>query len=109
MDEIDAALDYKNVSIVGHYIKEKTKNAQFIIISLRNQMFELANRLVGIYKVRKTNRISDRSKENVSTPKVDDSTGNVTIDPDKITALPAGPLAAATAAAAQENRPPLHA
>jgi len=50
MDEIDAALDFKNVSIVGNYIKERTKNAQFIIISLRNNMFELADRLVGIYK-----------------------------------------------------------
>ena len=27
MDEIDAALDYKNVSIVANYIKERTKNA----------------------------------------------------------------------------------
>ena len=50
MDEIDAALDFKNVSIVAHYIKERTKDAQFVIISLRNNMFELADRLVGIYK-----------------------------------------------------------
>jgi len=50
MDEIDAALDFKNVSIVANYIKERTKNAQFIIISLRNYMFELADYLVGIYK-----------------------------------------------------------
>lgn len=50
MDEIDAALDFKNVSIVGNYIKERTKNAQFIVISLRFNMFELANYLVGIYK-----------------------------------------------------------
>ncbi|KII65959.1 Structural maintenance of chromosomes protein 4 [Thelohanellus kitauei] len=50
MDEIDAALDFKNVSIVANYIKERTKNTQFIIISLRDNMFELANRLVGIYK-----------------------------------------------------------
>ena len=50
MDEIDAALDFRNVSIVGNYIKERTRNAQFIIISLRNNMFELADRLVGIYK-----------------------------------------------------------
>ncbi|KAG8468535.1 hypothetical protein KFE25_013618 [Diacronema lutheri] len=50
MDEIDAALDFKNVSIVGNYIKERTRNAQFIVISLRNNMFELADRLVGIYK-----------------------------------------------------------
>jgi len=50
MDEIDAALDFRNVSIVANYIKDRTKNAQFIIISLRNNMFELADRLVGIYK-----------------------------------------------------------
>ncbi|KAF2704257.1 RecF/RecN/SMC protein [Pleomassaria siparia CBS 279.74] len=51
MDEIDAALDFRNVSIVANYIKERTKNAQFIVISLRNNMFELASRLVGVYKV----------------------------------------------------------
>lgn len=50
MDEIDAALDFRNVSIVANYIKERTKNAQFIVISLRNNMFELAQQLVGIYK-----------------------------------------------------------
>ncbi|KAL3218956.1 hypothetical protein MRX96_031220 [Rhipicephalus microplus] len=53
MDEIDAALDIRNVSIVGYYIKERTRNAQFIIISLRNNMFELSDRLIGIYKVLK--------------------------------------------------------
>jgi structural maintenance of chromosome 4 len=62
MDEIDAALDFKNVSIVANYIKERTKNAQFVIISLRNNMFELADRLVGIYKT-------------------DNATKSVTIDP----------------------------
>lgn len=51
MDEIDAALDFRNVSIVASYIKERTKNAQFVVISLRNNMFELASRLVGVYKV----------------------------------------------------------
>ena len=50
MDEIDAALDFRNVSIVANYIKERTRDAQFIVISLRNNMFELADRLVGIYK-----------------------------------------------------------
>lgn len=56
MDEIDAALDFKNVSIVGNYIKERTRNAQFIIISLRSNMFELADRLVGIYKTHNTTK-----------------------------------------------------
>ena len=50
MDEIDAALDYKNVAIVGKYIREKAKNCQFLIISLRNNMFDLSQKLVGIYK-----------------------------------------------------------
>jgi len=56
MDEIDAALDFKNVSIVANYIKERTQNAQFIIISLRNNMFELADRLVGVYKTHNTSK-----------------------------------------------------
>lgn len=56
LDEIDAALDYKNVSIVANYVKDRTKNAQFIIISLRNNMFELADRLVGIYKTYNTTK-----------------------------------------------------
>lgn len=50
MDEIDAALDFKNVSIVADYVKKRTKDAQFIIISLRNNMFDLADKLVGVYK-----------------------------------------------------------
>merc|ERR1712228_119241 len=64
MDEIDAALDFKNVSIVANYIHQRTKNAQFVIISLRNNMFELANRLVGIYKT------NDASKSITIDPKL---------------------------------------
>jgi len=56
MDEIDAALDYKNVSIIGEYIQQRTKDAQFIIISLRNNMFELASQLVGVYKTFNTTK-----------------------------------------------------
>lgn len=56
MDEIDAALDFRNVSIVATYIRERTKDAQFIVISLRNNMFELADRLVGIYKCHQRTR-----------------------------------------------------
>ena len=70
MDEIDAALDFKNVSIIGHYIKDHvvgqnarngsgggaSRCAQFIIISLRNNMFELSDRLVGIYKTQNTTK-----------------------------------------------------
>lgn len=63
MDEIDAALDFKNISIVAHYIKERTKNAQFIIISLRSNMFELSDFIVGIFKVRDcTDAVTIRNK-----------------------------------------------
>lgn len=39
MDEIDAALDFRNVSIVANYIRDRTKQAQFVVISLRNVSF----------------------------------------------------------------------
>lgn len=108
MDEIDAALDFRNVSmtwgeclspgppflatcisgrrplpsnqfsanvvsaqvsIVANYIKERTKNAQFIVISLRNNMFELAARLVGVYKVNHmTKSVTIENKDYIDRP-----------------------------------------
>lgn len=67
MDEIDAALDFRNVSIIANYIKERTRNAQFLVISLRSNMFEMADQLIGIYKVKdKTRNISlDPKKFNI--------------------------------------------
>nr|CCC93301.1 putative structural maintenance of chromosome 4 [Trypanosoma congolense IL3000] len=50
MDEIDAALDFRNVSIVANYILRQATGAQFIIISLRNNMFEMAHQLSGVFK-----------------------------------------------------------
>ncbi|XP_076350696.1 structural maintenance of chromosomes 4-like protein gluon [Tachypleus tridentatus] len=74
MDEIDAALDFKNVSIVAHYIKERTKNAQFIIISLRNNMFELADRLVGIYKTYNCTKSVTINPAEIGKPKTSEGT-----------------------------------
>ncbi|KAK7432285.1 Structural maintenance of chromosomes protein 4 [Neonectria magnoliae] len=69
MDEIDAALDFRNVSIVANYIKERTKNAQFVVISLRNNMFELAARLVGVYKVNQmTKSVTIENKDFIVRP-----------------------------------------
>uniref|UniRef100_A0A0K0G362 Structural maintenance of chromosomes protein n=1 Tax=Strongyloides venezuelensis TaxID=75913 RepID=A0A0K0G362_STRVS len=51
MDEIDAALDFRNVAIIGMYIKEKTTDAQFIVVSLRKEMYELADDCICIWKV----------------------------------------------------------
>ena len=56
MDEIDAALDYKNVEMLAKYIKTKSMKCQFLIISLRNNMFQLADHLVGVYKTHETTK-----------------------------------------------------
>lgn len=64
MDEVDAALDFQNVGTIAAFIKAKTKNAQFIVVSLRYQMFELSDQLIGIYKE------IDRSKTIAITPRV---------------------------------------
>jgi len=50
MDEVDAALDYKNVGVVGRYVAERTKDCQFIVVSLRENMYELASVFIGVYK-----------------------------------------------------------
>ncbi len=50
MDEIDAALDYKNVTRLGNYIRAK-QSVQHIVISLRKNMYEQCDQLVCIYKI----------------------------------------------------------
>jgi chromosome segregation ATPase len=55
MDEIDAALDYKNVTNLGKYITQK-QEVQHIVISLRKNMYEQCNSLVCIYKVNDVSR-----------------------------------------------------
>uniref|UniRef100_A0A0K0EN19 Structural maintenance of chromosomes protein n=1 Tax=Strongyloides stercoralis TaxID=6248 RepID=A0A0K0EN19_STRER len=52
MDEIDAALDFRNVAVIGRYIQKKTSNAQFIVVSLRKEMYELADKCICIWKVK---------------------------------------------------------
>ncbi|OAG29657.1 structural maintenance of chromosome 4 [Nematocida displodere] len=54
MDEVDAALDYKNVGIVGRFITEKAAECQFLVISLRENMYELADVFVGVYRPAET-------------------------------------------------------
>jgi structural maintenance of chromosome 4 len=39
MDEIDAALDFKNTGILARYIKKRQKS-QMVVISLRKNMYE---------------------------------------------------------------------
>lgn len=56
LDEIDAALDATNVIRVGNYIKKHaSKDLQFIVISLKNSIFEESDALVGVYRNQKQN------------------------------------------------------
>ena len=54
LDEIDAALDQKNVQKVCNFIKKtsKKKNTQIIVISLKDKFFSNADSLIGVCKNR---------------------------------------------------------
>ena len=47
MDEVDAALDNVNVKKVCNYIRQRSKDFQCIVISLKDHFFEYADSLVG--------------------------------------------------------------
>lgn len=49
LDEVDAALDLSHTQSIGHLIKTRFKESQFIVVSLKEGMFTNANRL---FKVR---------------------------------------------------------
>jgi len=48
MDEVDAALDNVNVKKVCNYIKQRSRDFQCIVISLKDLFYEQADSLVGI-------------------------------------------------------------
>lgn len=51
LDEVDAALDNANVQKVANYIVQHSgPDFQFIVISLKNGLFEKSEALVGIYR-----------------------------------------------------------
>lgn len=49
LDEVDAALDPSHTQNIGLLIKNRFKGSQFIVVSLKDGMFENANR---IYRTR---------------------------------------------------------
>lgn len=56
LDEVDAALDNSNVNKIANYIsKHRGPNFQFIVISLKNNLFEKSDSLVGIYRDQEVN------------------------------------------------------
>lgn len=51
LDEVDAALDNANVARIARYIRGHARpGMQFIVISLKNVLFQMSETLVGIYR-----------------------------------------------------------
>ncbi len=48
-DEIDAALDLNYTQHIGEIIKKEFDDSQFIVVSLKNNMFDNANKLFKVY------------------------------------------------------------
>ncbi|EKE40056.1 hypothetical protein ENUP19_0180G0032 [Entamoeba nuttalli] len=48
LDEIDAALDVQNILQVAKYIQKKCGDVQFLVISLKDTLYERADALVGV-------------------------------------------------------------
>ncbi|KAI3403771.2 SMC1 [Candida oxycetoniae] len=56
LDEVDAALDNSNVARIGNFIKNHaSQNLQFIVISLKSNLYEKSDALVGIYREQREN------------------------------------------------------
>ncbi|KAM3165351.1 Structural maintenance of chromosomes protein [Lachancea thermotolerans] len=56
LDEVDAALDILNVERIATYIRQRAlSNLQFIVISLKNTMFEKSQALVGVFRQQRDN------------------------------------------------------
>ena len=45
LDEVDAALDLSHTQNIGRLIKTRFKGSQFIVVSLKDGMFQNANRV----------------------------------------------------------------
>jgi len=56
LDEVDASLDDGKVASIANYVNLEAKDTQFIVITHSNQMFEVADWIVGVYKVHKVSR-----------------------------------------------------
>lgn len=56
LDEVDAALDNTNVARIANYIRAHASDMfQFIVISLKNSLYERGESLVGIYRDQEVN------------------------------------------------------
>lgn len=49
LDEVDAALDLSHTQNIGRLIKTRFQGAQFIVVSLKDGMFQNANCIFRMY------------------------------------------------------------
>ncbi|ESL09166.1 structural maintenance of chromosome (SMC) family protein [Trypanosoma rangeli SC58] len=50
LDEVDAALDAANVEKLANYMRKNCNTTQFLVISLKDQLYHVADMLVGVLK-----------------------------------------------------------
>ena len=50
MDEVDAALDNLNVQKISNYMRRRSDEIQFLVISLKESLYSKADSLVGVYR-----------------------------------------------------------
>ncbi|RNF07927.1 putative structural maintenance of chromosome (SMC) family protein [Trypanosoma rangeli] len=50
LDEVDAALDAGNVEKLANYMRKNCNTTQFLVISLKDQLYHVADMLVGVLK-----------------------------------------------------------
>ncbi|CAD2216681.1 structural maintenance of chromosome 1 [Angomonas deanei] len=58
LDEVDAALDAGNAGKLARYLSKNSGNCQFIVVSLKDQLYHLGDMLVGVMKDKEKNSSS---------------------------------------------------
>lgn len=76
MDEVDAALDNINVLKLCNYIRQRSKDFQCIVISLKDMFYEQSQGLVGICRNVPTNASRTLTLDLTKFDKEDDATTN---------------------------------
>ncbi|KPA86407.1 putative structural maintenance of chromosome (SMC) family protein [Leptomonas pyrrhocoris] len=50
LDEVDAALDAGNVEKLANYLRKNCQSCQFVVVSLKDQLYHMADILLGVMK-----------------------------------------------------------
>ncbi|KAG5466933.1 hypothetical protein LSCM1_01110 [Leishmania martiniquensis] len=50
LDEVDAALDAGNVEKLANYLRKNCQSCQFIVVSLKEQLYHMSDMLLGVLK-----------------------------------------------------------